>query len=68
VVLIRLKRQVLVSQRSSWLWATRTDISAAARFVLAAPDSFSAWLVLALLPLVSSFDVLLCRSEFAFAL
>ena len=50
-ILIRLKRQVLMSQRSTWLWAIRTDMSADARSVLAVVDGFRALLGLALFPL-----------------
>ena len=66
-VLIRLKRQVLMSQRSTWLWAIRTDMSADARSVLPVVAGFCALLGLALFPLFSSFDCLLCRSVFAVA-
>ena len=66
-ILIRLKRQVLMSQRSTWLWAIRTDMSADARSVLAAVDGFCALSGLALIPLLPSFDFLLCHSMFAIA-
>ena len=56
-----------MSQRSPWLWAIRTDMSADARSVLAAVDGFCALLGLALFPLHPSFDCLLCRSVFAVA-
>ena len=67
-VLIRLKRQVLMSQRSTWLWAIRTDMSAGARSVLPAVDGFCDLLELVLLPLFPpSFDFLLFRWVFAVA-
>ena len=50
-ILIRLKRQVLMPQRSTWLWAIRTDMSADARAVLAVLDAFCALLGHALFPL-----------------
>ena len=56
-----------MSQRSTWLWAIRTDMSADARSVLAAVDDFCALLWLALLPLFPSFSFLLCCSVFAVA-
>ena len=59
--MIRLKRQVLMSQRSTWLWAIRTDMSADARSALAAVDGFCAFLGLALIPLLPSLDFLLCH-------